>query len=412
MANLPKGFRDFTPQEQIKRERIIDTIKKVFRKWGFDPIETPSVEFYETLIGKYGEEEEKLIYHFEDFGGRKLGLRYDLTVPLSRFVKDHQVIKPFKRYQIQPVWRAEKPQKGRFREFYQCDIDIVGSKNPLSDALIIATINDALKEIKLDGWNIKINHRSFIKSLCEKFNIENEVSFLRAIDKIDKIGYEGLKDELTSRGFKADEIIDFFKMELDIESLMKIFDNKLSIIGYNELKTIFHYLDRFEVKYKFDISLVRGLDYYTGMVFEIELNNIKIGSISGGGRYDKLMDFPAVGGSIGIDRIISALEEINPGDELKTYTDIIISYVGDDKAILDYSINVFKKLKNINLNIDLYCGDKDLRGQIGYANDKGIKYIIIIGDNEVHKQSVTVKDLETGYQREVGLNELEKLFNT
>ncbi|MEO0223910.1 MAG: histidine--tRNA ligase [candidate division WOR-3 bacterium] len=424
MSNIPRGTRDFLPSEQIKREILIDKIKNVFRKWGFDPIETPTFEYYKTLSGKYGEEGEKLIYKFLDLGGRELGLKYDLTVPLARFFNDHQneIVKPFKRYQIQPVFRAEKPQKGRYREFYQCDIDIVGSKNLLSDITIILTINSALKEIGIENFVIKINHRKIFKSISKKFNIEGrEIELARIIDKLEKIGIEGVKNQLIEKNFNkdiVDGLINIISSKFQLEELRKFFNDDEFEIAYNELNEIFKYLKKFNVNFEFDISLARGLDYYTGMIFETKILNYEIGSIASGGRYDNLIEIftgykvPAVGGSIGIDRLLTALNELNLFNEKKTWTDILITFVKYEDEIISYGLKILEKLQNLDYNVDIYCGNKDLRGQLGYANEKGIKIAIIIGEEEVKNNKVIVKFLEENYQREVSLDELEKCLNS
>jgi len=424
MPNIPKGTRDFLPSEQIKREIIIDKIKNVFRRWGFDPIETPTFEYYKTLSGKYGEEGEKLIYKFLDLGGRELGLKYDLTVPLARFFSDHQneIVKPFKRYQIQPVFRAEKPQKGRYREFYQCDIDIVGSKNLLSDITIILTINYALKEIGIENFVIKINHRRIFKSISRKFNIEGrEVELARIIDKLEKIGIEGVKNQLFEKNFNkdvVDGVINIISRKFQLEELSKFFSDSEFEIAYNELNEIFKYLKKFNVNFEFDVSLARGLDYYTGMIFETKVLNYEIGSIASGGRYDNLIEIftgynvPAVGGSIGIDRLLTVLNEMNLFNERKTWTDVLITFVKYEDEIISYGLKILEKLQNLHYNVDIYCGNKDLRGQLGYANEKGIKVTIIIGEEEVKNNKVIVKFLEKNYQMEVKLDELEKCLNS
>ncbi len=422
MSNIPKGTRDFLPSEQIQREILIEKIKKVFRKWGFDPIETPTFEYYKTLSGKYGEEGEKLIYKFIDLGGRELGLKYDLTVPLARFFADHQneIVKPFKRYQIQPVFRAEKPQKGRYREFYQCDIDIVGSKNLISDAIILLTINDALKEIGIQNFKIKINHRRFFIAIAKKFKLEGrELELARSIDKIEKIGVIGVKDELIKKGFEKallDEILSFILEINGLNQALSLLDNEDAKIAFDELSEIFDYIKKFNVNFYFDISLARGLDYYTGMIFETELANLRIGSIASGGRYDNLIEIftkynvPAVGGSIGIDRLLTALLELKILESKKTYSDILILFAEHKKEIFDYGFKVLKILQDKGYNVDFYCGNKDLRGQLGYAKDKGVDIVIIIGGEELKKETVQVKFLVKNEQKEVKLDEIKNSY--
>ncbi|MEO0144635.1 MAG: histidine--tRNA ligase [candidate division WOR-3 bacterium] len=423
MSNIPRGTRDFLPFEQIQREILIEKIKRIFQKWGFDPIETPTFEYYKTLSGKYGEEGEKLIYKFTDLGGRELGLKYDLTVPLARFFADHQneIVKPFKRYQIQPVFRAEKPQKGRYREFYQCDIDIVGSKNLISDATIILTIDNALKEIGLKNFTFKINHRNFFYSISKAFNIEGrEIELARSIDKLEKIGVDGVKDELLKKGFEeiiVDKVLEFLTSNKTIEEVLKKLSDDYAKIAYLELSEIFKYLEMFNINFKFDISLARGLDYYTGMIFETELNDIKIGSIASGGRYDNLIEIftkysvPAVGGSIGIDRLLTALFELKFLNTKKTYSDVLIAFAEMEDNVIKYGFKILEIIQSLGYNVDLYCGNKDLRGQLGYAKDKGIDMVIIIGSEELKKGSVQLKILSKNEQKEVFLNELKECLN-
>lgn len=422
MSNIPKGTRDFLPSQQIKREIIIEKVKSVFRKWGFDPIETPTFEYYKTLKGKYGEE-EKLIYKFTDLGGRELALKYDLTVPLARFFSDHQneIVKPFKRYQIQPVFRAEKPQRGRYREFYQCDIDILGSKNLLSDITIILTINDALKTVGIENFKFKINHRYFFHSLAKRYNAENrELELARTIDKLEKIGKEGVIEELKRKEFSnetIDDLMNLLFIKRHLEDFLDIFQDEYSKKAYEDLRYIFYFLDRFNINFEFDISLARGLDYYTGMIFEVVLKNINIGSIASGGRYDNLVEIftkykvPAVGGSIGIDRLLIALEELKIAEAKKTYTDIVIAVISENPNIISYALEVLFSFQRMNYNVDLYIGEENIRGQLGYANDKGVSVAIIIGDEEFKRRTIKIKYLDKRIQEEVKLDEIEKRFN-
>ncbi len=425
MAGLKplKGMRDLLPQQQIRREYLFEKIKEVFRKHGFDPIETPAIEYWEVLSGKYGAE-EKLIYRFQDRGGRDVGLRYDLTVPLARFFASNQgnITKPFKRYQIQPVWRAEKPQKGRFREFYQCDIDIVGSRNPLSDAQIIITIREALRELGIYGFQIKVNHRKFLSAIARHFGIqEREVEFARILDKLDKVGLEGIEKEYMEKGFPKEVIkgiMDILKNPPSLEEIVEIIDNQDSLSAYENLKRIFLYLKKTGVEEAvFDISLARGLDYYTGMVFEIVLTDVPIGSISGGGRYDNLIEIftkypvPAVGGSIGIDRLITAMEEMGLFREFpSTYTDALICYFNMDEKTFDYAMEIKGRLDF--MNVDIYSGDAKMRGQLAYAAERGIRWAIIIGEDEISRRTVSIKDLKRRTQDEISIDELANYFRT
>ena len=409
------------PPEQIEREIVIDKIKNVFRRWGFDPIETPTFEFYSTLAGKYGEE-EKLIYRFQDYGERDLGLRYDLTVPLARFFSDYQneIVKPFKRYQIQTVFRAEKPQKGRYREFYQCDIDIVGSKSLLADATIILTIDSALKEVGLVNAKFKVNDRRILKSLAKSWGIENrEIEIARTIDKLEKIGTSGVREQLVKMNFDegiVNAVIDIISNKPNLVQLGEILKDDVFKSARDELLIILEYLEKFGVNVEFDVSLARGLDYYTGMIFEVKPMGVEIGSIAGGGRYDNLIEapkgckIPAVGGSIGIDRLLIALKEFTPTNRRKTWANIIIALADYDKETTIYGLEIARKLQELGYNVDVYSGDKNLKEQLKYANNKGVEIAVVIGKSELESRKLTVKFLEQRYQIEIVESEIEAIF--
>ncbi len=412
-----KGTRDFLPSQMVKRAYLVDTIRKVFERFGFDPLETPAIERWETLSGKYGEEGERLIYRFQDRGGRELGLRYDLTVPLARVVAMYPHLpKPFKRYQIQPVWRAEKPQKGRFREFVQCDVDIVGSSDMLADAEIIAVVYAALTELGLQGFKIKINNRKVIRGMIEVAGapIEQELDIARAIDKLDKIGVEGVRKELEQRQIdKAviERILDIMTLRGSDESVFAAAEKVLgtseaALEGLQELRQVFEYLDLLEVPtgvYELDLSLVRGLDYYTGPVFETVMEQPKIGSIMGGGRYDRLIgiftgqDIPATGTSIGLDRLVTVMDELDAWPiQTETRTEVLV--VRFDPELTPLYLHITQTLRKSGFNTDFYTGKKNLRGQLGYAKDRGIPVVILIGSDEAQSQSATVRHMPTGQQ--------------
>ncbi len=412
-----KGTRDFLPSQMVKRAYLVDTIRKVFERFGFDPLETPAIERWETLSGKYGEEGERLIYRFQDRGGRELGLRYDLTVPLARVVAMYPHLpKPFKRYQIQPVWRAEKPQKGRFREFVQCDVDIVGSSDMLADAEIIAVVYAALTELGLQGFKIKINNRKVIRGMIEVAGapIEQELDIARAIDKLDKIGVEGVRKELEQRQIdKAviERILDIMTLRGSDESVFAAAEKVLgtseaALEGLQELRQVFEYLNLLEVPtgvYELDLSLVRGLDYYTGPVFETVMEQPKIGSIMGGGRYDRLIgiftgqDIPATGTSIGLDRLVTVMDELDAWPiQTQTRTEVLV--VRFDPELTPLYLHITQTLRKSGFNTDFYTGKKNLRGQLGYAKDRGIPVVILIGSDEAQSQSATVRHMPTGQQ--------------
>ncbi|MFP4497884.1 MAG: histidine--tRNA ligase, partial [Vulcanimicrobiota bacterium] len=386
---LLKGTRDFLPDMMIKRNYVIDIIRDIFKTHGFLPLETPSIEMYETLAGKYGEEGEQLIYRFKDRGERDLGLRYDLTVPLSRVVAMHQnnLVFPLKRFQIQPVWRADKPGKGRFREFYQCDVDIVGSKDLLADAEVIYLFSRAMQKLGFKGYKIKINHRKVLRGIVEVAgcDVSRESDICIAIDKLDKIGFEGVEQELGKRGISSAssaEILKAIKIKGEPREVIARGNSLLEKsdsagIGFDELSTLGNLLlamgmppDNFE----FDISLARGLNYYTGPIFETVVEEPRIGSVSGGGRYDNLVgqflgrDMPAVGNSIGLERIITVMDELNMYPAGLGYgIDVMICRFADEDT--DYIVNLANKYRKAGLRTEIYLGSKKkkLRAQLGYA---------------------------------------------
>ena len=420
-----KGMRDFTPEVMIKRNYVIGIIEGIFRNYGFDPIETPAIELWDTLSGKYGDE-EKLLYTFEDRGKRKVGLRYDLTVPFSRFVANHlnELPRPFKRYQIQPVWRADKPQKGRFREFYQCDIDIIGVKSTIADAEILKVLYSVLIKLGFKSFNININSRKLFNVLTEYLGEGKEKEFLiaRAIDKLEKIGIEGVKEELKKYGFSDNNIK---KMEgilsvkgtnsEKINALKKILENTPGFsLFYDEVNDLLNYAEEFKIPtkvIKFNPFLARGLDYYTGPIFETTITSPKIGSITGGGRYDNLIgifsnrDIPATGSSIGLERIITVMDELDmyPFDK-KTYTDVLVAV--QDKKLKNELISITEYLRESGISTELYMGNKDLRGQINYALKKGINFMIIMGENELKEQTVNIKILSENIQIKIKREDL------
>ncbi len=420
-----KGTRDFLPEQMVKRNYVINIIKEIFEKFGFEPLETPTLELWETLSGKYGEEGDRLTYRFIDRGQREVGLRYDLTVPLSRVVAMYpQIPKPFKRYQIQPVWRADKPQKGRFREFYQCDVDIVGSPSVLADAEIIAVIYHALQRLHFQKFTIRINSRKILSGITEISGAgsDADIEVSRAIDKLDKIGLEGVRQELLKRGISpegTERILNILNISgNNTERLQQtaelLRESQVGSEGVREIEELFGYLEMYEIPRDFllfDLYLARGLDYYTGPIFETVVEEPRIGSITGGGRYDKLIglfsgqDHPATGSSIGLERIITVMDELNmfPA-HLRTPVQVLVTVF--DSSTLPYSIRLANQLRGAGINTDLYTGKSKLRGQFGLANDKGIPLVLIAGPDEMQAEQVTIKDMRSGTQQSVSLNEM------
>ena len=373
----------------------MEKIKSVLEKYGFEPLETPAIEYAETLKGKYGEE-EKLIYEFEDRGGRAVALRYDQTVPLARVVAQYQDLpKPFKRYQIQPVWRAENPQKGRFREFLQVDFDTVGAKSLLADAEVIAAASDTLKEIGFKEFTIKINDRAVFQDLPP--------AAISSIDKLKKIGEDGVFLELQNKGFKIGEarrVLDQVKQNTTTESINKLFQ----------------YLDQLGISqevYAFDPSLARGLDYYTGSIFEIEVDGYSAGSVGGGGRYDELIgifskeSIPAVGFSFGFDRLVEAAKELNLIPEAESKTKVLVTIFDENAG--KQSLQLTSLLRNSGVNTECFLDtESKLEKQIKYADNKGIPFVAILGPEEIEKGVVTLKDLRSGKQEQLKQTDLIK----
>lgn len=409
-AQTLKGFRDFLPKEAKKRQYVINTLKEVFELYGFEPLETPALEYEEVLLGKYGEEGDKLMYRFTDRGGRKVALRYDQTVPLARVVSQYSmtgpgpVALPFKRYQIQPVWRAENPQKGRFREFLQCDADIIGSDSPLSDAKIIVAAAKSLEKLGFINYKILINDRKGISYFKTSFDIPPEkiILVLRGADKLKKIGEEGILKELVNKGnFSAKEA-------------KEIIDNIKKVQPTENLNIILSYLKNMgieDAKLQFSPTLARGLDYYTGMIFEVEIEGYSGGSVAGGGRYDNLIGMfsgkptPAVGFSFGFDRLIEAMDQLNLFPEDLITTKVLVTIFSPELA--DESIKLATLLRQENINTELWLDPQvKLDKQLKYADQKGIPYVVILGPEEVKQNLVVVKDMRTGKQEQIPQGEI------
>ncbi len=416
----PKGMRDFNVDVQILRQKVFSIIEKTFQSFGFEPIETPIVERWEILSGKYGEEaENRLIWRFKlPYSDKEFGLRYDLTIPLARFIARFTPKLPFKRYQIGRVYRYDDPQKGRYREFWQADVDIVGSSSLLADSEIIDVIAKTLENLGFSDFTVKINDRQLLFALFQDYLKIEENKILpvfRVIDKLDKIGKDGVVSELSKilEKDKVQEISRILEEGNDLQSLAN-FDNKKIGNSIKNLQEIIEF-SQYSDKIKFDISLVRGLDYYTSTIFEVILNNINIGSIAGGGRYDNLMglfinqSIPAVGGSLGVERIIDAGIELKIFKlDQKTIANFGMIYV---KETVKEALNVANLARNMGITTfmspepyeTILDGIRDL-------SKRGIKYAIIIGREEVSKNKVIIQNLETREKEEVAMvNIKEKL---
>jgi histidyl-tRNA synthetase len=445
--SIPKGTRDFGPDKMVKRNYIFDTIRQTFQRYGFLPLETPTMENLSVLMGKYGEEGDQLLFKIlnsGDFaadlneadlqaGYKKLtpkisekGLRYDLTVPFARYVVMHrnEIAFPFKRYQIQPVWRADRPQKGRYREFYQCDADVVGTDSLLCEAEIVLMIHEVLNNLGVKDFTLKINNRKILKGITEVIGAEGkEGEFCVAIDKLDKIGVDAVKQELKERGFSDLSIL---KMNLvfgfggtfseRIERLKALLDDSpTGLKGVAELETVWQTVGSFGLSDKnieLDITLARGLSYYTGAIFEVKgPKNVQMGSISGGGRYDNLTgtfglkDVSGVGISFGVDRIFDVMEELNlfPSAS-QTTTRVMITQF--DAEAGRYALPLLKQIREAGINAELYPDAGKLKKQLDYANQKNIPFVILIGSEEMLSGQLSLKNMRSGEQQKMNLEEV------
>jgi histidyl-tRNA synthetase len=407
-----KGFRDFLPAEKIARDYVAKKITKTFELFGFEPLETPTLEYASLLLGKYGEEADKLVYTFEDKGKRQVGLRYDQTVPTARVLSQyqHQLPKYFRRYQIQNVFRADKPQRGRFREFTQCDIDIFGTKSPIADAEIIACTYAAFKDIGFPQIKIVINDRQVLFHYLNQFASEDLAvnSIIQTIDKLDKISPEAAIEELIKRGMsssQAKDCLDSIKNAQPTDSLVDVIKTANSL-GVSENDLIFN------------PYIARGLDYYTGSIFEIQIpiETFAVGSFAGGGRYDNLIeqlggaDTPAVGVAFGFDRIVEAAQTLNLIPQSNQSTQLLITVF--DSSTLPYSLKVADQVRLAGIRTEIFPAQDNLPKQLKYANKKGIPFVAIIGPDEAEKEVITLKDMHTGEQSTLHLNEVVTKLST
>ena len=437
--SIPKGTRDFSPEEMMRRTYIFDTIRGVFRLFGYAPLETPSMENLSTLLGKYGDEGDKLLFKILNSGdyGAKLseeelrqaskisekGLRYDLTVPFARYVVQHQneIVFPFKRYQIQPVWRADRPQKGRYREFYQCDVDVIGSKSLLSEVELVDIVARVFAKLGI-SVTLKMNNRKILFGIAESIgHADKMIDITVAIDKLDKIGLDNVKNELRERGID-DAAIAKLQPILELsgtneEKLVKLSEvigsSETGMVGIEEMRTIFGNVEKLGIGLtpELDLSLARGLNYYTGAIFEVKANDFQIGSISGGGRYDDLTGIfgmsgmSGVGISFGADRIYDVMLGLNLfPEELACSTKVLFVNLG--AAEEEASMRLLSKLRNNEISAEIYPESAKMKKQMEYANHRGIPYVVIIGSNELAQGIATVKNMRTGEQSEVTFAEL------
>jgi len=488
--SVPKGTRDFSPIEMVKRNFIFDTIKSVFRKYGYQQIETPTMENSSTLMGKYGDEGDRLIFKVLESGDyitptlnrifeildllavvqkeeesntqvkyeitaaeinplkipqakellldilspQKLSpkisekaLRYDLTVPFARYVVMHQneITFPFKRFQVQPVWRADRPQRGRYREFYQCDADVVGSPSLLNEAEFIMIYDEALSKLGLKDFTIKINNRKILSGIAEVIGkADNIIDLTVAIDKLDKIGLDGVIKELLEKGFTEADIEKLKPVILlDGSNSVKLHslrdalaDSPIGLKGCDELETVFNYIANCPLQtaaLELDITLARGLNYYTGAIFEVKTNEVAMGSIGGGGRYDDLTgmfglkDLTGVGISFGADRIYDVMEELNlfPATTNQTTKVLICCFDSEGET---FALPLLHSLRKNNINAELYPAGAKIKKQMEYANNKAIPYTVLIGSDEMQSGLLTIKDMTSGLQEKLNAEEIVK----
>ncbi|MCP4230647.1 MAG: histidine--tRNA ligase [bacterium] len=428
--SLPKGTRDFLPHQMILRKKVIAIIEEVFQSYGYEPLETPAIEKIELLQGKAGEEADHLFFKIlkrgegEKRGEFDLGLRFELTLSLARVVAMYgDLPMPFKRYQTQPVWRAERPQKGRYREFWQCDADCVGTPSMMADAEIIAMVNAILTKLGFKKFNIGINNRKILHGLLNYAGIEDKqtTDALICADKLDKIEMDGVLSEMAERGISNDaakKFINGLAFAGSTDEVLRHLETTLTSgtgrEGWDEMQQLFDYLSAMGVppdNYRFNLSIVRGLGYYTGPVFETFVEEPKIGSITGGGRYDKLVgvlsgrDIPCTGTSIGLERIIDVMTELGIMGATKTATQVLVTVFDEDTA--PASLTLANELRVAGINCEVYLTPKTTLGkQFGYAEKKGIPLAIVLGPDEIASGKAGLKIIETREQKEIGRAEL------
>ena len=444
-VQIPKGTRDFTSKIMFRRNYIFNKVKSCFERYGYAPIETPAMENIETLTGKYGDEGDRLIFKVLNSGdflsksnidenttSKSLSkeiadkaLRYDLTVPFARYVASNRndLSFPFKRYQMQNVWRADRPQKGRFREFYQCDADVIGSKSLLNEIELIQLCDDIFSELNVPNINILVNNRKILSAMIDLMSaseIFNE--FVIVLDKIDKIGVDNVKSELIKIGVSDEKIgiLDTFLNSNNVNELSNILkDSSIGTEGVSEMNYIFDKIEKLNLKnstLKFDVSLARGLNYYTGSIFEVKSNDVEIGSIAGGGRYDDLTSIfgldnvSGVGISFGIDRIFLVMDELNlfPKD-IDISSRVLFVNFGEVES--EFCLSLVKKLRDNNINSELYPSAEKIKKQMNYANNKGVQYVVMVGEDEMKSGKLSIKNMQTGDQEKMNISELIKILS-
>jgi histidyl-tRNA synthetase len=421
-----KGFRDYPPDLMMARERVIDTARRVYRSFGFAPIDTPALEYAEVLLGKGGGETEKQVYRFQDHGGRDVALRFDLTIPFARFAAANigKLGKPFKRYHVGPVWRGENTQHGRYREFVQCDFDVIGTESLVADIETLLVMHETMLALGFEKFTLRVNNRRVLNGLLEKLGIaEHAVAVLRAIDKLDKIGADGVVAEIAKNTAideaKAREVIALCSASGSNDAILAALDPMVagSPTGERGVADLRACLAGFAAgggsleRVRLDVTIARGLDYYTGIVFETQLDELtKIGSVGSGGRYDDLASLytkeklPGIGGSLGVDRLLAAMEELKRVGAVATPAPILVTLF--DESRRNETLAIGAALRRANLGAEVYPEAKKLGKQLEYANRRGHRLAIIQGPDEAARGVCQLKDLKTGDGSEVALADL------
>ena len=447
--SIPKGTRDFSSDLMIQRNYVFKTIQNAFQRFGFLPIETPAMENLDTLMGKYGDEGDRLIFKILNSGDyfskasidrnttsksltkqiSEKALRYDLTVPLARYVVQNRndITFPFKRYQMQPVWRADRPQKGRFREFFQCDADVVGSDSLLYEVELVQLYDKVFASLGLEDFTICINNRKVLSGIAEVIGEhEKLVDITLALDKLDKVGVQKVKEEMRSKSVsdqaitKMNPLFELSGTNANKLNQLNLFlsNSKVGIKGVEELRFVLNILDDLgleKAKLELDVTLARGINYYTGAIFEVKTNQVQFGSIGGGGRYDDLTsmfglnDVSGVGISFGVDRICLVLQELNLFPELiKNSTQLMFVNFGVNEA--SYCMNLLKKLRDSGVNSEIYPTAAKMKKQMNYADKKGVQYVVLVGENEMKSGTLTVKNMSDGTQKSMKIQDLLPLL--
>ena len=446
--SIPKGTRDFLPAEMARRNYIFDTIRTVFQLYGYRPIETPAMENLSTLLGKYGEEGDKLLFKILNSGDflRKVdqglldkaeagklaikisekGLRYDLTVPFARFIVQHRndITFPFKRYQIQPVWRADRPQKGRYREFFQCDVDVIGSNALLNEVELVQVIDDVFRRLNI-GVEVKLNNRKILAGIAEMIGEADKMMDITiAIDKLDKIGLEAVNREMSEKGIPQ-EAIDKLQPVLQMEGsnavklqtlAAQLSNSEIGLKGIDEMKYLFRQLKYLGLDdlVELDLTLARGLNYYTGAIIEVKAKDVKIGSICGGGRYDDLtgiFGMPGVSGvgiSFGADRIYDVMLELNAFPENKEAASLVF-FVNFGEEEEQACMKIIREIRKAGINAELFPEAVKMKKQMNYADKNNIPFVVLMGKNEIEQNVLSIKNMKSGEQKEMGIEEFVDL---